>query len=336
MKKKLISIIIAITMTAVTATMLTGCNIGLPPVDPAFNNYQFMSIEAAYSKGFLDREDIKQIAYRGDGTVIEFTGEDANTVRNGWCCCLDPEEWVNIRVIEFTPSRIREPISSEVAAAARNISARNIHNHTWRQDGYSLRDIYNNLIVTGSTYNGVHLIVVTSHLWDYPAVIVDTVISGIVWTHGYPTASVFVFIPTDEATVRHSSADFRVATSGDSLRRNNEIVITIEVTSHQDFEIELTSDAWRGAAGAIGWRLYNNGNVAPLFLTATDDWAEVQIKKGDTFIRVINLSASYFDACCCEPSNLIGNFTIQVTLFGRELEPVGWLCTSLALNIDLR
>jgi len=165
-----------------------------------------MSIQAAYNKGFLDREDIKQIAYQGNGTVVEFTGEVGEELfgHNGrWCCCLDPEEWVNHRLIEFTPSRIREPISPEVAAAARNIFARNTHSPSWAQDGYSLRDIYNSLIVMGSAYNGVHLIVISSYLWSYPDVIVNTMVSGIVWQHGFPTASVFVYIPPNEVTLQH-------------------------------------------------------------------------------------------------------------------------------------
>jgi len=334
MKKKLLSIILSISMILTAGVALAGCDLALPPIDPAYRNYQFMNIQTAYDKGFLDREDIKHIAYRGNGTVLEFIGEEG-AEHEGWCCCLDTDMWNNHRLLDFTPSRVREPISSKAAAAAKNRFARNVFNPSWRQHGYSLRDIYNSLSVTGSVYNGVYLMIVTSYLWDYPAVIVDSMVSGIVWSHGYPAITVFAYVPANEVVLQHSSASFRVTVEGNSLRNNHDrVIISVEATARQSMRLELTSNAWRGAAEAIRWRLYDNGRIAPIFTVATDDWAEVQVRRGDIFTNKVTLTPEYFAACCCEYANLRGSFKIQIR---GDWMPAGvWLCTGKVININLR
>ena len=332
MKKLLAAIIVAIMIIA--GTVFVGCNSGLPPIDSAFSNYQFMSVQTAYEKGFLSREDIKYVAYSHMGKVIEFVGENGDEYVCAWCCTPE-EEWTKHRTIEFVPNRTAEEIPLEVATAAKNRFARNVHSPSWSRDGYSLRDIYNSLTVRNylGNFNGAHLFVITSHLWDYPAVWLHARVSNIVWGHGARTTTVFVYVPTNEAVLQHRSVSFRVAVEGGYLKDDSDTVrISIEATARQNMNLELTSNAWRGAPEAIRMRLYDNGSIATMFGAATDDWAMVRVRRGDVFTNVVTLTPEHF-LCCCGPTALQGNFNIQIR---GDWMPAGeWLCTDIMIYINI-
>ncbi len=153
MKKKLGGLLLS---AVLVFAFLVGCGGG-----EAYAEGEVYTLESAYERAFLSKEDIMHVSYFSSGKVVEWVGGNA--------CEID-----------FTPKTETPVLTSELDKALRQIYYKE-YEESFKRNGADAEDV--TIRKYYGQYNGYHVAYFDENFTDLATVIGTSVIGGILFVY---------------------------------------------------------------------------------------------------------------------------------------------------------